>query len=127
MQRGIYSLPLAPLPDGTTLSAQYAGSSTVWPAGASVVLGPNAVPVVTTKALADGAVGTAYSQTLLASGGIAPYLWVAGPLPPGLTISQDGTVSGTPTAAGSYAVSLSVVDHAPAPQAADAALELVIH
>jgi hypothetical protein len=124
---GAYSIPLAPLPPGSWLSAQYAGSDTVWPAGASVVLGPQAVPVITTTSLPDGTVGSPYSQTLVASGGIAPYLWVAGPLPPGLALSQNGTLSGTPTAAATYALSLSVVDHAPSPQAADASRQLVIH
>jgi hypothetical protein len=124
---GRYSVPLMPLPDGASLSAQYAGSDTLWPAGASAVLGPRAVPAVATASLPDGKVGNAYSQTLVASGGIAPYLWVAGPLPPGLTLSQDGTLSGTPTAAGTYTLSLSVVDHAASPQAADASLHVVIH
>jgi hypothetical protein len=35
-------------------------------------------------------------------------------------------LSGTPTAAGTYTVSLSVVDHAASPQGADASLQLVI-
>jgi hypothetical protein len=124
---GGYSLPLMPQPDGTSLTVQYAGSDTLWPAGASAVLSPQAVPVVTTASLPDGTVGNAYSQILIASGGIAPYLWVAGPLPPGLTLSQNGMISGTPTAVGTYTLSLSAVDHAASPQAVDAYLQLVIH
>jgi hypothetical protein len=116
-----------PQPDGTSLTAQYAGSDILWPAGVSAVLGPQAVPVVATASLPDATIGSAYSQTLVASGGIAPYLWVAGPLPPGLTLAQNGTLSGTPTVAGSYTLSLSVVDHAASPQAADANLQVVIH
>ncbi|MDB6116236.1 MAG: hypothetical protein JWO08_17, partial [Verrucomicrobiaceae bacterium] len=43
---------------------------------------------------------TAYSTTLNASGGTAPYTWaVAGTLPAGLSLgSSSGTISGTPTA-----------------------------
>ena len=124
---GRYSAPLGSQPDQTSLTAEYAGSDTWWPSGASSVLGPQAVPVIVTTSLPDGAVGNAYSQTLVASGGIEPYLWVAGRLPRGLTQSQDGTLSGTPTTAGTYTLSLSVVDHATSPQAADASLQLVIH
>jgi hypothetical protein len=124
---GAYSMPLVPLPAGSTLTAQYAGSDSLWPAGASVVLGPQAMPVITTASLADGSVGRAYTQTLAATGGVPPYLWVAGPLPPGFSLQADGTLSGTPTTPGSYTLSLSVVDHATSPQAADASLQLVIH
>jgi uncharacterized protein YhjY with autotransporter beta-barrel domain len=57
--------------------------------------------------LPDGAFGTAYSQTLSASsanGGSAPYTFSisAGALPAGLALSAAGTLSGTPTAAGSF-------------------------
>ena len=124
---GIYSVPLAPLPAGSTLSAQYAGSNTLWPAAASVVLGPLAVPAIATASLPDGTIGSAYAQTLAVAGGIPPYLWVAGSLPPGLSLRQDGALSGTPTAPGTYTLALSVVDHAASPQAADASLQLVIH
>ncbi|MFF0269584.1 M4 family metallopeptidase [Kribbella sp. NPDC004536] len=51
-------------------------------------------------------VGTAIgSFTLSASGGTAPYTWSATGLPAGITIgSSTGTVSGTPTTAGTYNV-----------------------
>src|SRR5437773_935300 len=54
--------------------------------------------------LTDAILGTAYSQQLSASGGAAPYRFSLGfgALPPGLTLSQAGLISGTPTAAGSF-------------------------
>ncbi len=57
--------------------------------------------------LPNGALATAYSQTLSASsgnGGVGPYTFAisAGALPAGLTLSGAGTLSGTPTAAGSF-------------------------
>ena len=60
-------------------------------------------PTIQTASLLDGTVGTAYSQTLAADGS-APIAWsiTNGALPEGLTLSNDGTISGTPTAAGTY-------------------------
>ncbi|WP_020387053.1 M4 family metallopeptidase [Kribbella catacumbae] len=53
-----------------------------------------------------GTVGTAIAAfTLSATGGTAPYTWSASGLPAGITIgSSTGTISGTPTAAGTYNV-----------------------
>jgi len=123
-----FALPALPaLPDGSTVSVQYAGSDTVWSAGAAAVLGSHSVPFISTTSLPDANVGSAYQQMLAVTGGVAPYLWVAGGLPPGLSMQQDGTLGGTPTQAGMYKLSLSVVDHAVTPQAADAAVQIVIH
>ena len=61
-----------------------------------------------------GTVGTAYSwNACTATGGAAPYTWSwSGSLPPGLSlIAATGAVSGTPTAAGSYAITITVTDN----------------
>jgi len=57
---------------------------------------------VSTASLPAGTAGTAYSATLAASGGTAPYTWTlaSGTLNDGLTLAADGTISGTPTQAG---------------------------
>jgi len=59
-----------------------------------------AAPAVTTGALAAGAVGTPYLQSMAASGGVAPYAWTitSGTLPACLTMNAAGVISGTPTA-----------------------------
>jgi large repetitive protein len=63
---------------------------------------------------ATGAVGTAYTGSLTASGGTAPYMWVVTGLPAGVTSSGTSTAtvtaSGTPTAVGTSAVSATVTD-----------------
>ncbi|RYZ42090.1 MAG: endonuclease [Myxococcaceae bacterium] len=52
-------------------------------------------------ALAEGRVGEAYSETLVASGGRKPYTWsFTGTLAAGLSLASDGTLSGVPTASG---------------------------
>jgi Zn-dependent metalloprotease len=58
---------------------------------------------VTNPGSKSGTVGTAISSfTLSASGGTAPYTWTGTGLPPGVSVSSSGTVSGTPTTAGTY-------------------------
>jgi subtilisin family serine protease len=71
--------------------------------------------VITTSSLPDGTVGASYSQTVSASGGQMPYSWTlasgSGPLPPGLSLgASSGTISGTPTSAGSYSFTVQVAD-----------------
>lgn len=58
-------------------------------------------------------VGLAYAPlTINASGGNAPYVWRVsdGTLPGGMTLSPEGVISGTPTAAGNTSFTLEVTD-----------------
>jgi hypothetical protein len=58
---------------------------------------------VTTTSLPTGTTGVSYSATLAATGGTPPYTWTyGGVFPPGITPHSDGTLDGTPTAAGTY-------------------------
>lgn len=61
-----------------------------------------------------GTVGSAYSETMAASGGVAPRVWTqpAGSLPAGVTLSSGGLLSGTPTASGTATFTLRVTDAA---------------
>nr|WP_269800651.1 putative Ig domain-containing protein [Janthinobacterium sp. 64] len=73
-----------------------------------------AAPViaVTPASLPAPKVATAYSQQLAASGGVGPYAYTvsAGSLPAGLTLNSSGLLSGTPTAAGSFTLSVQAAD-----------------
>jgi hypothetical protein len=60
----------------------------------------------------SGTVGTAITSfTVTATGGTPPYTWSATGLPPGISIgSTTGTVSGTPTTAGTFNVTATATD-----------------
>jgi hypothetical protein len=125
---GSFSLGLASLPPvSVQLWADYPGTDSLWPAAAVIPTG-TALPLrVATASLPDGIRGTDYSQALAASGGQSPYLWVGIGLPSGLMLHQDGTVTGTATAAGRYTVSVSLIDDSVPPQIVDVSLPVVIH
>jgi hypothetical protein len=61
---------------------------------------------------ASGEVGVSYNVSPSVSGGSAPYLFSAeGALPPGVTVnSRTGSITGMPTASGSYNFKLLVAD-----------------
>ncbi|MBI1762014.1 MAG: putative Ig domain-containing protein [Acidobacteria bacterium] len=65
-----------------------------------VTLNPNPLPAAQA--------GSAYSQMLTASGGVAPYAFAitGGGLPPGVSLSSGGLLSGTPTASGAFNVTI---------------------
>ena len=97
----------------TATDATAAGSGGPYTASASYTLGVS-VPSVTLAptSLPAATAGVAYSQTLTASGGTAPYSYAitAGALPAGLTLGATGQITGTPTAAGRFTVSITATD-----------------
>ncbi len=79
----------------------------------SLTIDPAIQPLsITTRTLAVGGTGQMYSQAVIATGGTPPYTFSASGLPPGLSISAGGNISGTPSANGSYPVMITVVDSA---------------
>jgi hypothetical protein len=74
------------------------------PAVAAVTLAPPTLP--------DTTIGSPYSVTITASGGSGSYLFsvVAGALPPGLGLASDGTLSGIPSASGSFNFTVAAED-----------------
>jgi hypothetical protein len=71
---------------------------------------------ITTTSLPQGTVGQPYSFGLSACGGNPPYRWGkwkprgGGKIPPGLTFTHAGVISGTPTKPGSYPMTFHVAD-----------------
>jgi hypothetical protein len=91
--------------------------------------GPGPLTVITIS-LPDGTVGTAYSQLLSATGGMAPYMWklTSGRLPLGLVLDPlTGKITGTPTVAVTGTIlQFQVTDASTPTQTATATLKLVI-
>jgi hypothetical protein len=101
-----------------TIVGTYSFTATVTDTGgnqASATFSLTVIPAVTisTSALTQGTVGVPYSQTLTATGGSGNYTWnvLGSSLPGGLTLSSSsGVLSGTPTTAGSYSLSVTITD-----------------
>ncbi|HSL04860.1 MAG TPA: putative Ig domain-containing protein, partial [Nitrospiraceae bacterium] len=81
------------------------------PPALSVVISTSA-PNITTLTLPDGTVGTAYNQTLSATGGAGTLVWspISGSLPSNLSLSPAGVISGTPTGTGTANFTVQVTD-----------------
>ncbi|MCL2155897.1 MAG: putative Ig domain-containing protein, partial [Leptospirales bacterium] len=116
----IWSIDSGTLPDGLTLAengtisgtpnttstsnftvkaTNIAGSNTK-ALSLIIILAPVA-PIITTDSLPNGTVGTTYNQTLTVTGA-APITWSidSGTLPDGLTLAENGIISGTPSTVG---------------------------
>ncbi len=68
---------------------------------------------VNPSSLPNGTQGTAYNQSVTASGGAAPYVYalLSGALPTGLSLdTATGAITGTPSAGGSYSFSIQATD-----------------
>lgn len=59
----------------------------------------------------SGAVGTPYSWTFASANGVGRVTWsLAGPLPPGLSLTARGVLSGQPTQGGTYPITIKATD-----------------
>lgn len=70
--------------------------------GTAISLSPDCLP--------EGTEGGFYSFTLGANGGTGPYTFTMTGTVPGLSLSPTGTLSGNPTTAGSYSITVTATD-----------------
>jgi hypothetical protein len=79
-------------------------------------------------ALVTGREMTAYSGRLRARGGKPPYVFSAtAALPAGLTLNAEGDVTGTPTVAGVFSLSVNVTDQGTPPRQASGSIPLRVY
>ena len=84
---------------------------------------------ISTSSLPSGTIGSAYSTSLVASGGTAPYTWsfVSGNIPAGLSLNTStGLISGTPTTTGTATFTAAVADSESPAQTKSVTLSIVI-
>lgn len=88
---GVYSFTVQAVSGSLTVTKDF--TLTV---GAEIV-------IATSSQLTAGGAGSSYSQSLSVDGGIsAQWAVISGDVPPGLTLSESGILSGVPTVAGRY-------------------------
>ena len=128
-----FSVSAGALPDGLTLNpstGQISGTPTVantfnftitatddngCTGSQAYTVNISACPTITVSpaTLPNGTIGVAYSQTVSASGGAAPYTFAvtSGALPDGLTLDTNtGDITGTPTATGAFNFTITATD-----------------
>ena len=92
--------------DGATAAGTNSGAGYV-----SIQYGNVDNPIFSTTSLPHATAGTPYSFQLAASGWPAPsFSGVAGSLPTGLALSDDGKLTGTLTTAGTYTFSVAAIN-----------------
>jgi hypothetical protein len=94
--------------------------------GIEVVPVPSGLAINTTS-LPSPVLAHAYSFPLTASGGSTPYSWslLSGALPKGLTLNPAGSISGTPTVAGTFPFTVHVKDAASHSASANLSLKVL--
>ena len=108
--------------------ARYQAAKTLYQQIESEAAGQPATLDITTTSLPGGALNVSYSAALVASGGTLPYSWAisSGSLPPGLSLSGTGVISGTPLAIGTFDFTVQVTDSGNPVQTATKDLSIVV-
>ena len=111
------SVTFTPTAAGTLTGAiTFTDNAAASPQSVSLSGTSTAALAITTTSLPSGVVGTAYSTTLAATGGVAPYTWTDSPCSgacnTGMGFSTAGILAGTPVNAGTTTFTMTVTDSA---------------
>ena len=111
----ISGIPTQVNPTGNTLMLQVQDSgSPIQTVSITLTIRIASVLAISTTPgpLPDAIVGVPYTFTFQSNGGISPIAWTlaSGQLPAGLTLNSDGTLTGTPTATGSFTFTVQAGD-----------------
>ena len=106
---GLYQAPTVNANSTATVTATSAADATK-SASSSVTI--TAIPLTLSGNFVAAEVGSSYSVPLIVGGGTAPYTFAisSGQLPAGLALGTSGTVSGTPSATGTFNFGINVTD-----------------
>lgn len=110
---GLYSAPAVTATTTATVTAKSVADTTKSATATVTVTAPPPPPLgITTTSLSSATAGVAYSSTLAATGGKAPYTWtlLAGTLPTGFTVQSAGSLAGTTTQTGQFNLTVEVTD-----------------
>jgi hypothetical protein len=91
---------------------------------------PSAPIEITTAAVPGGYTCAPYNTQIAVEGGTAPYTWTlaagSDPLPEGIVLTADGTISGVVTTAGDFNFTVRVTDSSPAPLSIEKAFTMSV-
>jgi len=109
---GLFTAPKASLATNVTITATSAADHKTTATASVSITAPTAL-AIQTSSLATAVVGSAYRESLSASGGQPPYQWslVSGTLPSGIALSDAaGIISGTTETSGQFSFELEAID-----------------
>lgn len=106
------------IPEGSTLNTNnnLTNNGTIVNTGGTLNGEPGGIivtaPAITTESLPEGTVNQLYSATLEVTGNNITWSLDSGTLPDGLTLDSNGTIAGTPTAAGTSTFTVTATNDA---------------
>jgi hypothetical protein len=110
---GLYTAPIVTATTTITVTAKSVADTTKSATAYVTVTTPPPPPLtITTTSLPAATSDIAYSDTLTAAGGAAPYFWSlsSGSLPAGITLQSAGSLSGTTSQSGTFTLTAEVTD-----------------
>lgn len=126
---GLYTAPTVSANETATVTATSTADTTksgtatvtITPASTKLAIRTTSLPIATS--------GNAYTTTLAASGGTAPYKWslYSGTLPTGFSLTSSGVLSGTTSQTGSFSITIEAADSSSPQQTATKALTLTVN